>query len=120
MKVKYDPGKANIVVDALSRKSTGSVACLLAEEKRILRELDTLQIEVVLPGIQSYLATLQISSPLVEQIKQHPKDDSELMKIRKGVEEGRNKEFSIQNEVLWRGSSFCVPSITALKKELLK
>ena len=42
------------------------------------------------------------------------------MKIRKGVEEGKNKEFSIQNEMLWHGNSLCVPNITALKKELLK
>ena len=71
MEVKYHPGKANVVVDALSRKSTRSVACLLTQEKRLLKELDMLQIEVVLPGNQSYLAVLQISSPLVEQIKQH-------------------------------------------------
>jgi len=42
------------------------------------------------------------------------------MKIRKGVEEGKNKEFSIQNKVLWHGNRLCVPNITALKKELLK
>jgi len=42
------------------------------------------------------------------------------MKVRKGVEEEKNKEFSIQNEVPWRGNRLCVPSIIALKKELLK
>jgi len=57
---------------------------------------------------------------LIEQIKQHHKDDPELMRIRKGVEEGRNKELSIQNEVLWHESRLCVPNVTALKKELLK
>jgi len=66
MEVKYHPGKANMVADALSRKSTGSVACLLMQEKRLLKELDVLQIEVVPPGNQSYIAALQISSPLVE------------------------------------------------------
>ena len=63
---------------------------------------------------------LQISSPLVEQIKQCQKDDPELKKIIKGVKEGKNKEFSIQNEVLWYGNRLCVPNITAFKKELLK
>jgi len=80
-----------------------------------------LQIEVVLLGNQSYLAAFQVSSPLVKQIKQQQRDDPELMKIRKGVEEGTNKEFTIQNEVLWHGNRLCVPNITTLKeKELLK
>ena len=93
MEVKYHPGKVNVVPDALSRKSTGSVAYLLTQEVRLLKELDVIQIEVVLPGNQSYLAVLQISQPLVEQIKQRQKDDPELIKISKGVEEGKNKEF---------------------------
>jgi len=42
------------------------------------------------------------------------------MKIRKGVEEGKNKEFSIQNEVLWYGNGLCVPNAIALKRESLK
>jgi len=74
---------------------------------------------VVLPGNQSYLAALQTPSPLVDRIKQQQKDDPELMKIRNGVEEGRNKEFLVQNEVLWHGNRLCVPNITAPKKELL-
>jgi len=55
MEIKYHPGKANGVVDALSRKLTGSVAGLLTQEKRLLKELDVLRIEVVLPGNQGYL-----------------------------------------------------------------
>jgi len=42
------------------------------------------------------------------------------MKIRKGVQEGKNKELTIQNEVLWHGNRLCVLKITALKKGLLR
>jgi len=79
-----------------------------------------LQIEVILPENQSYLAALQIYSPLVEQIKQQQKDDPKLLKIRKGVEEGKSKEIFIQNLVLWHRNRLCIPNITTLKKELLK
>jgi len=42
------------------------------------------------------------------------------MRIRKGVLEGRIKEFLIQNDVLWYGNRFCVPNVLDLKKEPLK
>jgi len=42
------------------------------------------------------------------------------MKIRKGVEDRKNKVFSIQNKVLWHGRRLCVPNITALKKGVVK
>ena len=43
-----------------------------------------------------------------------------LMKTRKGVEEGRIKEFEIQNDLLWYGNRLCVPNVLDLKNELLK
>jgi len=69
MEIKYHPGNANVVADVLSRKSMGSVAYLLTQEKRLLRELYALQTEVVLRENQGYLAALQISLPLIETIK---------------------------------------------------
>jgi len=67
IEVKYHPGKVNVVADALSRKSTSSLACLLTQEKGQPNRLDTLRIEVVPPRNQNYLAALQVTSPLIEQ-----------------------------------------------------
>ena len=67
MEANYHPGKANVVTDTLSRKSTGSMAFLLTTKRRLLRELEALQI--VLPRDRGYMAALQVTSPLVEEIK---------------------------------------------------
>ena len=42
------------------------------------------------------------------------------MKIWKVAEEGKIKEFLIQNDVLWYGNRFYVTNILDLKKESLK
>jgi len=74
----------------------------------------------VLIGNQNYLAALQVTSLLIEQIKQHQKENPEIIKIRKGVEEGRIKEFQIQKHVLWYKNRLCVPNVLGLKKELFR
>jgi len=50
LEIKYHPGKPNVVADALSRKPRGMVASLLTTNQHLLRELDALQIEVILPA----------------------------------------------------------------------
>ena len=69
IKSKYDPRKANVVADALSRKSTGSFFCLLIQENKLLKEFKELKIEIVLHEDRGYLATLQVASLIVDGIK---------------------------------------------------
>ena len=66
MKVKYHPRKANVVVDSLSRKSIDSMASPLTIQRRLLRELDALQIEIMPPRNKNYMATLQATSLQIE------------------------------------------------------
>ncbi|GJW07693.1 putative nucleotidyltransferase, ribonuclease H [Tanacetum coccineum] len=90
--IQYHPGKANVVADALSRKS-GMIACF---DSIILRDLERLD------------------------IKEAQRDDGELWAIVQNVEDGKHTEFSVDDDgVVWFEDRLCVPNDQALREKVM-
>nr|GFB20769.1 putative reverse transcriptase domain-containing protein [Tanacetum cinerariifolium] len=83
--IQYHPGKANVVADALSRKS-GMIAGIKVEEE-IIRDLERLDIELYVRGQQGYWASLRVEPDLISQIKEAQKEDSEIWTIVENLDE---------------------------------
>nr|GFC37252.1 putative reverse transcriptase domain-containing protein [Tanacetum cinerariifolium] len=73
---EYHPRKANVVADALSRKS-GMIDGITVEEE-IIRDLERLDIELYVRGWHGYWASLRVESDLISRIKDAQKEDSEI------------------------------------------
>ena len=69
--ILYHPGKANVVADALSRKSSGSLAHISTERKALVREL----YELIDQGLQwkvtkkCLVAQFRVRSVYLDRVK---------------------------------------------------
>ncbi|GJY82422.1 retrotransposon protein, putative, ty3-gypsy subclass [Tanacetum coccineum] len=114
--IQYHPGKANVVADALSRKS-GMIACF---DSIILRDLERLDVELCVRGSGGYWASMRIESNLMLQIKEAQRDDGELWAIVQNVEDGKHTEFRVDDEgVVWFEDRLCVPNDQTLREKIM-
>nr|GFB98964.1 reverse transcriptase [Tanacetum cinerariifolium] len=114
--IQYHPGKANVVADALSRKS-GMIAGIKVEEE-IIRDLERLDIELYVRGQHAYWASLRIEPDLISRIKEAQKEDSEIWTIVENLD--KQVEFHLDDDnVLWQGTRLVVPNDATLREALL-
>ncbi|TXG51790.1 hypothetical protein EZV62_024314 [Acer yangbiense] len=99
--INYHPGKANVVADALSRKSLGSSTHLITTENYILRDLEKCGVMVVTHGQVDYLAHLRVQPNLMDRIKSAQKSDLQLVRIGDDVRKGAELDFKLdESDVL--------------------
>ena len=119
--IDYHPGKANVVADALSRKSTGSLAYMQTIQLPLMIELRELGVELRMHASGALFASFQLRLILVDRILEVQLEDPYLMSMRKKVEEGEQSDFAIRdNRALVIGSRLCVPATEELKRQILE
>nr|GFB49675.1 hypothetical protein [Tanacetum cinerariifolium] len=90
--IQYHPGKANVVADALSRKSCMIVGIKVEEE--IIRDLERLEIELYVRGQHGYWASLRVEPDLISQIKEAQKEDNKIWTIVENLD----KQVKIEHQ----------------------
>ncbi|RVW60643.1 Transposon Ty3-G Gag-Pol polyprotein [Vitis vinifera] len=86
--IQYHLGKANVVADALSRKSVGSLAAIRGCQRQLLEELRSLQVHFRVMGLGALVANFRVQPDLVGRIKTLQKNDSRLVQVIEEVKRG--------------------------------
>ncbi|KAL0313439.1 UNVERIFIED_CONTAM: Transposon Tf2-12 polyprotein [Sesamum radiatum] len=89
--IDYHPGKANVVADALSRKSSGTLASLGSHNLTLLLEMRSMNTKLEVDQMTGLLAALQLKPDFVDQIKESSDSRSFLIEDAGENETGLTK-----------------------------
>ncbi|XP_070056960.1 uncharacterized protein [Nicotiana tomentosiformis] len=124
--ILYYPGKANVEIDALSRKAgtMGSIAYILVRERLLALDVHALanrfvRLDVSEPSL--VLAFVVSQSSLYERIRVCQYDDPHLIVHKDMVQHSDVKEICIGDDVVLRMQGrICVPNVEGLRELILE
>jgi hypothetical protein len=113
--INYHPGKANIVADALSRRSHAnhlevkSIPFVLCDEFAKLKILANAEV-----------MEMEVGSSLLQVIRRGQVEDEKIQEIKHNIKEKKLPGFSKDEQgVLWYKGRICVPNVKELKDKIL-
>ena len=117
----YHPGKANVVVDALSRESRGVLASVVFQEWQMLRTVGQFSLQYSNQA-QAILGSLVATPSLLSRVIVSQGQDTEVLSIRDWVQSGTSgKGWAIHTygSLRYKGR-VVVPQSAYLREEILK
>jgi hypothetical protein len=116
--INYHLGKANVVADALSRRSHVSQLMVDSMPFELCEEFDKLNLRIM---VNAEAMEMEVSSSLIPEIQRGHLEDEKIQEIKRNIMEGKLSGFSEDDEgVLWYKGRICVPNVKELKDKILR
>jgi hypothetical protein len=114
--INYHPGKANVVVDALSRRSHVSQLVVDIMPLELCEEFNKLNLRII---ANTKTMEIEVGSCLLQEIRRGQLEDEKVQEIKRNIKEGKSPGFSEDDEgVLWYKGMICVPNVKELKDKI--
>ena len=118
LSISYTPGKANVMADALSRKSYCNNLMLQQYQPLLCEEFRKMNLEIVPHG---FLSTLIVKPTLEDQIKAVQQRARGIRYIKQNIASGKAKCFTLDNEgTVYFENRMVVPKNRNLRQQILK
>jgi len=116
----YHPGKANVVADALSRKTVHTTH-LMIKEVELLEKFRDMRLQVELGSESIKCSTLTISSDFLSSVRERQLLDDSLNRVREQLGSDETRDFTLGNDdVLRFQGRIRVPNDAEVKKLILE
>jgi hypothetical protein len=118
LEIHYHPSKANLVVDALSRKEHIHATIVAQLPDELIEDFRRLNLGIV---AQTEGVTIEVEPTLEQEIYKGQIGDAKIQEIKDLITEGRGPKF-IEDEqgTIWFKNQICVPNIDSLRETILK
>jgi hypothetical protein len=116
--INYHPGKANVVVDASSRRSHVSQLMVDSMPFELCEEFDKINLRII---VNTMAMEMEVGLSLLQEIRSGQLEDEKIQEIKLNIKEVKSSGFSEDDEgVLWYKWRICVPNIKELKVKILR
>jgi hypothetical protein len=96
LRIKYHPGKINVVADALSRRSHVSQLVVDSMPFELCKEFDKLNLRIV---VNTEAMEMEVGSSLLQEIQKGQLEDKKIQEIKRNIKEGKSPGFL--EDVIW-------------------
>jgi hypothetical protein len=118
LEIHYHPGKANVVVDALSRKSQVNMLAAHPMPFELAKEFDRLSLGFL---NSTHRSDNWARDTLEQDIRKGQRDGEKINEIRQLIIDGKGLDFREDAEgVIWFKDRLCVPDIKSIRELILK
>jgi hypothetical protein len=118
LEIHYHLGKANVVANALSRKSQVNKMDAHPMPYELPKEFDRMSLGFI---NSTQGVTVELEPTLERDIKDGQKNDEKFNEIRQMILDGKGKDFCEDAEgIVWFKDRMCVPNIKSIRELILK
>jgi hypothetical protein len=116
--INYHPGKANVVTDALSRRSHLNILATRELLPEFCEEFEKLNLGWV---SNTKVVAMEVASMLGHGIRKGQHGDANIQEIKEQIKEDKALGFSVDDQgTLWYKKHLCVPEIKEIRELILR